>query len=127
MRKFLLFFMFFILFFIFVSMLLLLTGYNPIAAVECHSSNGKYVASHPPTAALMDRYCLYEYSDGGKKCTSSDQCKGKCLVVSEDSVIRFDDSLPGGDYESGLGVCESSNRYTGCVQGTIEDPYSACY
>ena len=41
----------------------------------CRANIGKPISLGPAHA----EYCEYRYVDGGKKCTDSNQCEGKCL------------------------------------------------
>lgn len=51
--------------------------------------------------------CVVPYSDGGKRCTDSAQCKGKCLIDTE-ADTEFE---PGDRVE---GICEQNNDPCGC-------------
>jgi len=51
--------------------------------------------------------CVVPYSDGGKLCTDSAQCKGKCLIDTE----ADNDFEPGDDAE---GICQRDNDPCGC-------------
>jgi hypothetical protein len=51
--------------------------------------------------------CVVPYSDGGKRCTDSTQCKGKCLIDTEADI----DFEPGGRAE---GICQQDNDPCGC-------------
>ena len=51
--------------------------------------------------------CVVPYSDGGKRCTDSAQCKGKCLMDTE----AGDDFGPGDRVE---GICQQDNDPCAC-------------
>jgi len=51
--------------------------------------------------------CVVLYSDGGKSCTDSAQCKGKCLLDTETD----DDFEPG---DRAKGICQQDNDPCGC-------------
>jgi putative hemolysin len=51
--------------------------------------------------------CVVPYSDGGKRCTDSAQCKGKCLMDT-DADVEFE---PGDRAE---GICQQDNDPCGC-------------
>jgi hypothetical protein len=51
--------------------------------------------------------CVVPFADGGKRCTDSRQCKGKCLLDTE-----TDRPLRPGDYADGR--CQRDNDPCGC-------------
>lgn len=73
----------------------------PQDKVSCEAQRGKWSRE-----GLAQSYmCVFEYSDGGKSCVSSDECQGGCIITS---------------YDQKTGTCDVSSSPFGCYV-TIED------
>lgn len=97
---------------------------NPIDVAQCALNGGSYKNTVAPLGAPIQWQCVYEYNDAGKKCTSSTECEGDCLMTND---TKFKSTGPlQKEYVSGYGVCEASNEWTGCTAGTIENPTVLC-
>lgn len=107
-----------------LPVLLFVFKYNPVAAAKCLIESGSYETRVAALGTPVSRYCVFEYSDAGKKCTSSDECEGHCLVTP-DTQFRSTGSTTS-EYVGGYGKCEATNRWTGCFDGTIESPLAFC-
>ena len=69
----------------------------------CYVSGGEW----KKVGIAGTKQCIYTYSDAGKSCLSSDECKGDCILVD----FLSDD---------GAAVCEQDSDVFGCYR-TIED------
>lgn len=96
---------------------------NPVEAAQCVFNGGAYRSQMGPIGSIQME-CVYQYSDAGKKCTSSTECEGDCLITEDTKFKSTGTSQK--EYVSGFGVCEETNKWTGCTAGTIEFPYEAC-
>ena len=70
------------------------SNYDSAKAAECKKSGGRYKKQ-----GLAGNYvCVKTYKDAFRKCTSSDQCEGDCIVNETVNPIAFcqpDDSAFG--------------------------------
>lgn len=97
---------------------------NSVEAAQCLINNGAYKSRVGPIGAPTSWQCVYTYSDAGKKCTSSEECEGNCLMTDD---TRFRSTHPlKKEYVSGYGICEETNEWSGCTSGTIETPFVMC-
>jgi hypothetical protein len=64
-----------------------------------------------PVCRMRKPACIFAYSDAGKSCTDSEQCKGRC--VAADGAMPE----PGGAV---AGVCEADNDVCGCSTEIID-------
>lgn len=64
-----------------------------------------------PQGAGHSFQCVRWYSDGGKSCSSSEACQGRCVLkdIGEDSMKS-----------SPQGICQSNDSIAGCIS-FIED------
>lgn len=94
---------------------------NPIAAITCSLSGGKYtrsgmespLSSGPRFPFSGEGYvCGREFSDAGTACTSNDDCQGVCLVT-EDTILETREPSFTGIFVpkvvGGTGICSSRN------------------
>ena len=66
----------------------------------CAMNGGEWMVGGP---GGVRRFCLYTYLDGGKSCSSSEECMGDCVI--------YDLGQPTGD----VGVCqENTHPYDRC-------------
>jgi hypothetical protein len=104
----------------------LINGYNPIQHLVCIRENNSYKKINGPPGIRTKYYCIHYYTDAGKKCKSSSECLGNCLLTDETNVVSM--GILKNKIVSGYGECESSDRpVTGCSPGTIENPIPYCF
>ena len=69
------------------------------------------------------RICVTPYVDGGRACTDSGQCAGRCLLDYDSAAVSLQ-SHPVG--REAAGRCEADNRTFGChaeiLDGRITQP-----
>ena len=68
--------------------------------------------------------CVHTFSDGGKKCTSNDDCKGNCLITEDTEVVNTGPISR--KVIGGYGQCESNDRRHSCYQGDFENTFGYC-
>jgi len=74
-------------------------GFYP--KISCAVSGGEYTIG----GLIEAEYCLYNYSDGGKACSSSTECQGECML--DKSTSSLSDNIING-------VCKSNSDPYGC-------------
>ncbi len=74
---------------------------------SCLMRGGKIVTEHCGTNGCVNT-CAMPYVDGGNDCSSSSECRGRCLS----DKIDFSDSVP--PEEITQGHCEPSNFLENC-------------
>lgn len=52
---------------------------------SCEKQGGKWQKA----GAIQGSMCIFTYADGGKKCTSSDECEGDCIVTQDSQTTGF--------------------------------------
>jgi hypothetical protein len=61
-------------------------------------------------------YCIIEYPDGGKPCTDSKDCRGKCIIHIEDAK----------EGEQVTGFCAGQSDFNGCYCGVVNGIAEDC-
>ncbi len=74
---------------------------NPSISVKCENNECKVInyndnktciesggTLRKPVCLGKFYICIYNYSDAGKLCNSSDECKGECIVTDNDRIAK---------------------------------------
>jgi hypothetical protein len=77
-------------------------------AKVCTMNDGEWVRG----GMAETQFCLYSYEDGGKSCSSSEECMGACVIY--ESPIQ-------GQPTPSIGVCKDNNNPFECF-AIIEYP-----
>ncbi len=78
----------------------------PVDAAAC-VANGGVVKK---VCRMQRPACIFAYSDAGKTCTDSSQCKGRCVIEDEFPEVGA----------KAIGVCERDNDLCGCSAEVID-------
>ncbi|WP_156841360.1 hypothetical protein [Novosphingobium aquimarinum] len=85
---------------------------SPAKRAQCEASGGTVEARG---MAGMEA-CLHTYADGGKACTDSSQCEGKCV------------GQPGPETQQTAGSCQKDDKLFGCYSEILggKPAYAIC-
>jgi len=112
--------------FLFIGVFLLFRYLEPVKYVQCNLERGHFEGIPGPSGGpYLGHLCVHTFSDGGRKCTSSNDCEGACLVT-EDTLLQHTGGVPGVEVIGGYGVCQNNDRFNGCFDATIESPVKTC-
>lgn len=75
----------------------------------CRAEGGKPATLGPAHA----EYCERRYADGGRKCTDSSQCEGKCLSKTMYGDLSEDDPPV-------VGICQRVYPHRGCIIEVVD-------
>lgn len=78
------------------------------AASACAARGGKLL----PQGRMQSLQCVVSYSDGGKRCTDSDQCEGSCRIPDVANAPAAG--------AAAVGQCQPTSSGFGCYT-TVED------
>jgi len=80
----------------------------PRTKESCEASGGTWYAEYGETVDV----CVMPFKDGGKKCTSSDECEGSCVTNVVSQLGK-------------QGTCQKTTDSSGC-ENPVESEYLDC-